>query len=302
MAKEYIRGKRQEVVVGAAADFVFWETPHVDGRPVIPSADPMITIEDWGISGETMAAVPATDSGYLAFDAQTAEFTIGSTLTGATSGARAIIKAIYSSSDEGVLLLENIDGVFVDDENISDNGPNAGAATAASDIWTGRYVYELDASAISGAEGVTAAVEWQDDAGTVRTDYFLVDAVRHPYDPLITSRDIDEAHPDWLAMRQPTWGSWWPAIQDGHAELSRRISAQGRRAALIIDREKLRPVELAFVEKAIAIRSTRMTAQERDYWAKRAESEYAAMGALEYDEDDDGDADVRVIASSRLVR
>jgi hypothetical protein len=64
----------------------------------------------------------------LAYDAQTANFTVGATLTGGTSGATATIVVDSDSGATGTLTLDNIDGVFQDNETITDSA--GGSATA----------------------------------------------------------------------------------------------------------------------------------------------------------------------------
>jgi hypothetical protein len=64
----------------------------------------------------------------LAFDAQTANFTVGQTLTGGTSGATGTISAQVDSGATGTLTLKNITGTFQDNEIITDG--LGGSATA----------------------------------------------------------------------------------------------------------------------------------------------------------------------------
>jgi hypothetical protein len=66
----------------------------------------------------------------LQFDAQTANFTLGKILTGATSGATAIILEQVDGGATGTLTLGNIDGTFEDNEPIADNNTVPGSATA----------------------------------------------------------------------------------------------------------------------------------------------------------------------------
>jgi hypothetical protein len=63
----------------------------------------------------------------LAYDAGTAAFTAGKTLTGATSHATAVIVSTGSIAS-GSLQVHSITGTFVNDEPISDNGTVPGAA------------------------------------------------------------------------------------------------------------------------------------------------------------------------------
>lgn len=64
----------------------------------------------------------------LAFDAQTANFTLGDQITGATSGATARLIAQTDSGATGTLTLKDIVGEFVDNETITSN--TGGSATA----------------------------------------------------------------------------------------------------------------------------------------------------------------------------
>jgi hypothetical protein len=70
----------------------------------------------------------------LAFNNQTVNFTVGSLLTGATSGATATIKAQVDSGATGTLQLGNITGTFQNGETITDA---AGGSAKASSIVTG---------------------------------------------------------------------------------------------------------------------------------------------------------------------
>jgi len=63
----------------------------------------------------------------LGYDAGTAVFHAGATLTGATSHATAIIVSTGSAAS-GTLTLHSITGTFVNDEPITDNGTVPGAA------------------------------------------------------------------------------------------------------------------------------------------------------------------------------
>jgi hypothetical protein len=66
----------------------------------------------------------------LAFDTQTANFTAGTILTGASSAATARIQSITDSGTTGSLVLTDIQGAFVDNEIITDNNGSPGRATA----------------------------------------------------------------------------------------------------------------------------------------------------------------------------
>jgi hypothetical protein len=81
--------------------------------------------------------------GILLYDAQTANFGVGNMLAGSTSGATAVIGADNDSGTSGSLTLENIVGVFLDNEIITDDG--GGSATANGSVG-GKYLpYETNA-------------------------------------------------------------------------------------------------------------------------------------------------------------
>jgi hypothetical protein len=64
----------------------------------------------------------------LAYDSQTANFTVGNILTGGTSGATARITADADSGTTGTLTLQDVVGSFIDNEIITDGA--GGSATA----------------------------------------------------------------------------------------------------------------------------------------------------------------------------
>ncbi len=68
----------------------------------------------------------------LAYDTQTANFTAGRTITGATSGATAVIQADSDSGATGTLTLIDIVGTFLDNEIITDGA--GGSATVNGTI------------------------------------------------------------------------------------------------------------------------------------------------------------------------
>lgn len=80
-------------------------------------------------TAEYFIATSAKRPGFtLAYDNQTANFTAGHTLTGATSGATALITADSDSGTSGTLTIRSIIGTFVDNEVITDS--NGGSALA----------------------------------------------------------------------------------------------------------------------------------------------------------------------------
>jgi len=67
----------------------------------------------------------------LAYDAQTANFTVGQILTGGTSGATARIIADSDSGTTGTLTLHSIVGAFIDNETITDGAGGSALANGA---------------------------------------------------------------------------------------------------------------------------------------------------------------------------
>lgn len=67
----------------------------------------------------------------LAYDTQTGNFTVGNTLTGATSGATGRITADTDAGATGTLTLQDVVGTFVDNEIIGDGGTGSATANGA---------------------------------------------------------------------------------------------------------------------------------------------------------------------------
>ena len=82
----------------------------------------------------TVAINSKKKSWSLAYDAGSAVFTAGATLTGATSHATATIISTGSAAS-GVLTIHTITGVFQNNEPLSDNNGTPGAATADGTVY-----------------------------------------------------------------------------------------------------------------------------------------------------------------------
>lgn len=103
---------------------------------------------------------------HLDYDAQSANFTIGATLTGATSGATATILHDTDSGTTGTLKLGSVKGIFQNDEIITDEDGGSATANGTSTFkisWTtGNYENLLvdpdNGSGIIGV-GITGGVE-----------------------------------------------------------------------------------------------------------------------------------------------
>lgn len=80
----------------------------------------------------------------LAYDSQSANFTVGDILTGATSGATARITADSDSGITGTLTLTDIVGTFIDNETIT--GSTTGSATVNGTISTSNATLDSNGS------------------------------------------------------------------------------------------------------------------------------------------------------------
>ncbi len=99
----------------------------------------------------------------LAYDTQTANFTAGNIITGQSSGAKARIQADTDGGTTGTLTLIDIEGVFVDNEVITDTGGGSalvnGALTPANAALDGNgNNVELDGSTNMANFGTVAFV------------------------------------------------------------------------------------------------------------------------------------------------
>ena len=98
---------------------------------------------------------PSLTHNTLAYDGQTSNFTVGNYIVGDTSGARGDIVADVDAGATGTLTLTNVDGIFEDDETLSefeqDGTPATGDGTVNGTLTT-KYVTLLlqqDAAKIS---------------------------------------------------------------------------------------------------------------------------------------------------------
>ena len=90
----------------------------------------------------------------LAYDTQTANFTVGKKITGQTSGATAIILQDVDGGATGVLTLGTIEGTFQNNELITDNGTVPGSATADGTLnWVYTTITNAPTAAILRAIG-----------------------------------------------------------------------------------------------------------------------------------------------------
>lgn len=94
----------------------------------------------------------------LLYDAQTANFTVGSEITGATSGATAIIAADSDSGTTGTLTLASVIGEFVDNEIITDTG--GGSARSNGVLVYGAVTTNKDELHVWGSNAGAAPAGW----------------------------------------------------------------------------------------------------------------------------------------------
>lgn len=91
--------------------------------PVANGTDPMLVYD-----GTDFLPVFDTDLEALDYDAESAAFTVGETLTGGTSGDTAVIVKVIDNGSTGTLWLRDATGPFQNDETITDGA--GGSATA----------------------------------------------------------------------------------------------------------------------------------------------------------------------------
>ncbi len=123
----------------------------------------------------------------LNYDTQTANFNVGSTVTGASSGATARIQADSDSGTTGTLTLIDIVGVFLDNEIITDNGGTPGSATVNGPIVDQnvqldsggntnlRAVYETNANWAAAFVANTSEIELRVTGDSSQTVEWVVD-------------------------------------------------------------------------------------------------------------------------------
>lgn len=305
--REFIVGKRQELRYGSDSERLYFYVPDQDKQPLKLGTAPKIAILDPGgdsiLAATNMTVVTPNSEGFLTFKTQTAEFSVGAKVTGATSHAIGFIRAIYSYGAVGVLQLDGVDGVFSTGETLTDDGATTGSALADGILWLPLWYYDWDGSAQDPAEAFIANVTY----AISTKDYFkpfLFDLVFDPYDPLINSTDIDQEHPDWLSLRDPKWTDWWAAIVKGHVDLTNDIRKRSLIPACFVDREQLRSVELAYIERAIS-KMCRFSKEDRDGFEAAAAKALGGIGSIKYrpiEADSADDAAEEKIVTGKCMR
>lgn len=119
---------------------------------VVTSPDTFTIPSNLMDSNQTGCGLFELTSADIAYDAQTANFTVGATLTGGTSGATAVILEDDDDGATGTLTVEQVHGVFQDNEAITDG--SGGAAVA-----NGAPVYEINEANRLGETGFGSTKE-----------------------------------------------------------------------------------------------------------------------------------------------
>lgn len=89
----------------------------------------------------------------LGFCTETADFTVGETITGGSSGATAIVEEVIDGGTSGTLRLSNLSGTFQSGEAITGSATGSALATSATrEIWrnTGAGGAAYDVTVTSG--------------------------------------------------------------------------------------------------------------------------------------------------------
>src|SRR5690606_20708374 len=114
----------------------------------------------------------------LAYDGQSASFTIGETITGGTSGATAVVLQDSDSGTSGTLTLGSIDGTFQDNESLT--GSTSGVAIANGTL---AFTYTVITGAPKAA-GITIiearAIAFNLDGDESAVQYSPVDSGTNP--------------------------------------------------------------------------------------------------------------------------
>jgi hypothetical protein len=217
--------------------------------------------------------------GFLKYDAQTVEFTVGEVVTGA-GGSKGTIISQTKAGTAGVLYLNGCDGVFVNNEALT--GSAGGAATADGVLFSCTYYLDVATSGSTTeyavGEGYRAHIVWT--TGSVITREVLFDIAYYPATPpLVSSQEIDNLYPTLVRQRK-LWQDWEPAITMAHSEILHRVNQMGELAQQFIGRETdLWRVELDFCLAQIAA-SMGFDLAVQDRLQKQAEASWASLGPV----------------------
>jgi hypothetical protein len=307
---QFVEGKVQEGQYSTTSALLFF-APKLGGMDIKPTSVYYTIYNGDGDAVSTtssaMTLCTIEDHGWLGFDALTARYNVGATLSNASAGFSATIRDVqYTSPTAGRVYLTNIIKTVSNNRTIVDNGDTPGSATTEGTPYSPVLYASINFSSTTTytiGENYRLKVRWT-YGGQTHYDHVYFDVVYYPIDVMTTSRMIDDVHPDWNSMRPKEWQDWKLAIHAGHAELCRRIRALGNRPAFIVKREELLPYEMAFVEAEIARNSVGFEQEQRDYWASRAESIWTSKGEFAYaGARDDGEIDANpMVLTHTLTR
>jgi hypothetical protein len=161
---------------------------------------------------------------------------------------------------------------------------------------TSEWTYTLDISATGTyplGQDYRAEVTYV-SGGVTYKQILWFDIVRYPFLPwpIVTSALIDRKHPDWLSSHptSASSGTWFEPIISAHADLADRLRKMDRRASLIIKRQQLEKVELAFCERECAL-FCGFPNDEIKRFTSAAEDAWNGVGPFSYDADESGTID-----------
>jgi hypothetical protein len=306
---QHVEGKIQDIRLSDTSAHIFW-VPRLGGMDIKPTTAYYMIYNSAGTALTSTSAsfglCTTENEAWLEFAALSARFNSGYVLSQASQGFSATIRDVqYTSATAGRVYLVDLIKTVTSGSAVVDNGDTPGAATTVGAPYSPILYCSFSASSTSYdiGENYRLSIRWT-YASQTHYDHVYFDVVKYPLDVLTTSRMIDDRHPDWTSMRPKEWQDWKPAIHTGHAELCRRIRGLGGRGSFIPKREELMPLEMAFVEAAIARDALAFEREDRARWIKNAEDVWAARGEFSYAEArDDNEIDsTPVVFSSRMTR
>lgn len=166
-----------EVTPTGWADYA--DSTYTDISPLALVANTDTVLPNDGVNGpKTQIPTDFVNGFYtphsILFDALTASFTVGDTVTGGTSGATAEIHDVQVDGTTGTLFIGAITGgPFVDNETITDVG--GGSATVNDTTFAGKilgqtgdaYILTINMTTVPTSAGTTQLEVWVDIGGTV---------------------------------------------------------------------------------------------------------------------------------------
>lgn len=259
----------------------------------VNGSDPMQLYDGtdfWPITGTAIIA--------LDYDAESAAFTVGETLTGGTSGATGTIIKVTDNGSDGTIYMNNVSGTFQNDETITDSDTGSATADGApstlygaitgvdtstwSHVWTYRNrlyfikansltVNYLGVDAISGAAGtlslngviqrggnLLSGGTWSLDAGDGVDDKMVILGDRG-------ERVVYEGN-------NPGDSNTWSLVgrYDGSPPLGKRASMSAGGDLLVADETGLIAVSASITKDSAAIGVTSVTRSIEPLWTPTA--------------------------------